>query len=137
MDEVTSMGQLERIDQPFGPRLKVARELAGMSREQLARRIGVETASIEAWEADARAPRANRVMTLSGVLGVTIGWLLEGREDGYMSTGQTPSLEGLRAQIDSVRLALNEAGEVLRNIDESLQTLVEDDASEPPSAPNG
>lgn len=132
MDEVTSMGQLERVAQPFGPRLKVARELAGLTREQLARRIGVETASIAAWESDSRAPRANRVMTLAGLLGVSIGWLLEGREDGYMANGQTPSLEGLRAQVDALRLVLNDAGELLRNIDASLQALAEDEHADPP-----
>ncbi len=84
MDEVTTMRDVKEIPQPFGPRLQVARENAGLSQAELARRVGVMVGSIKAWETNTHKPRANRLQMLAGVLDVSLPWLLEGRENAYM-----------------------------------------------------
>mgnify|MGYP005645810423 CR=1 FL=1 len=56
----------------LGLRLRNAREELGLSSAQLARRIGVEKQSLDAWEAGERPPRANRLVMLSGMLGVSL-----------------------------------------------------------------
>lgn len=66
----------------FGDRLAGAREAAGLTQAQLARRLGVRLTTVEAWEADAAEPRANRVQMLAGMLNVSIRWLLTGEGDG-------------------------------------------------------
>jgi transcriptional regulator with XRE-family HTH domain len=66
----------------FGDRLAGARENAGLDQQDLAVRIGVDIETLIAWEDDIREPRASRVQMLSGILGVTLGWLITGEGDG-------------------------------------------------------
>ena len=53
----------------FGDRLAGARDAAGMTQAQLARRIGVKKATLVGWEEDLSEPRANRLSMLAGVSG--------------------------------------------------------------------
>lgn len=62
----------------FGDRLTHAREAAGLSVAGLARRLGVRRPLVEAWEGDQREPRANQMQMMSGILGVSLRWLLTG-----------------------------------------------------------
>jgi HTH-type transcriptional regulator, cell division transcriptional repressor len=66
----------------FGDRLAGAREAAGLSDEDLARRLGVRLGTLRAWEEDTAEPRANRLQMLAGMLNVSIRWLLTGEGDG-------------------------------------------------------
>ncbi len=66
----------------FGDRLAGAREAAGLSRDDLAEQLGVLPDSLDAWENDLREPRANRLNMLSGLLGVSLRWLLTGVGEG-------------------------------------------------------
>ncbi len=65
----------------FGDRLAAARENAGMSQKDLARKVGVKTSTMRNWEDDIAEPRANRLATLCGILGVSLRWLLTGEGD--------------------------------------------------------
>src|SRR5690606_12530652 len=62
----------------LGGRLSRARDAVGLSAAQLARRIGVQSSTIQAWESDRSQPRANRLSMLAGVLNVSLSWLLHG-----------------------------------------------------------
>jgi transcriptional regulator with XRE-family HTH domain len=66
----------------FGDRMTGAREAAGMSQAELAKRLGVKVKTIRAWENDRSEPRANRLQMLAGMMGVSIMWLLNGEGDG-------------------------------------------------------
>ena len=66
----------------FGDRLAGAREAAGHTQDTLAKQLGVEVTSVDAWENDLRGPRANRLQMLSGMLGVSLVWLLTGEGEG-------------------------------------------------------
>lgn len=66
----------------LGDRLAAAREAAGLSQAKLAGKIGVKVDTLEAWEEDRREPRANRLQMLTGLLGVSLGWLLTGAGEG-------------------------------------------------------
>lgn len=66
----------------FGDRLEAAREAAGLTPEELAQNLGVRDSTIEAWEADAWEPRANRMQMLAGMLNVSLMWLMTGKGDG-------------------------------------------------------
>ena len=109
-----------------GARIRVAREAAHMSVSQLALRLGVEVASLEAWEAGQREPRANRLRTLGGVLGVSLAWLLEGRDDGTIGTPHL-TVQVLRQRIEHARVLLAECTGVLEEIDGSLAALDPED----------
>jgi transcriptional regulator with XRE-family HTH domain len=66
----------------LGGRLRIAREAAGLSVADAAVRLGVLRSSWQAWEADRKEPRANRLTMVAGVLGVSPSWLLSGLGDG-------------------------------------------------------
>lgn len=66
----------------FGDRVTGAREAAGLSQPELAKRLGVKVKTIRAWENDQSEPRANKLGTLAGILGVSMMWLLAGQGQG-------------------------------------------------------
>lgn len=66
----------------FGDRVAGARDQAGMTQDQLARRLGVKLRTVQGWENDALEPRANKLQMLAGMLNVSIVWLLTGEGDG-------------------------------------------------------
>ncbi|MGO4909051.1 multiprotein-bridging factor 1 family protein [Pseudorhodobacter sp. W20_MBD10_FR17] len=66
----------------FGDRLAAAREAASLTPEALARKLGVKLATIQNWENDHSEPRANKLQMLSGLLNVSMRWMLTGEGDG-------------------------------------------------------
>ena len=65
----------------LGDRLVALREQAQLSQADLARKLGVKKSTLVAWEEDRNEPRANRLQMLSGILGVSLKWLLTGEGD--------------------------------------------------------
>lgn len=76
----------------FGDRLAGAREAEGMSQTVLARRLGVKLKTLKGWEEDLSEPRANKLQMLSGVLGVSLIWLLTGEGEGVDEPDAEPVL---------------------------------------------
>lgn len=74
----------------LGGRLDAARTAKGLTRAQLAVSLGVMSKTIKNWETDRSEPRANKLVTLSGVLGVPVTWLATGQEPEY---GEQPDVE--------------------------------------------
>ena len=66
----------------FGDRVAGAREKAGMTQSQLAKRLGVKLKTLKAWEDDQSEPRANKLSMMAGLLNVSLLWLLSGEGDG-------------------------------------------------------
>ena len=85
----------------FGQRLKNARDAMGLSREQMAERIGVKRATIEKWESGKVEPRANRLQTLASMLNVPLLWLLGGSQE--VPDGNAPSREQILQKVISLK----------------------------------
>ena len=66
----------------FGDRVAGAREAAGMTQKQLAKRLGVKLVTLQNWENDMAEPRANRLSMLAGMVNVSMMWLLDGTGEG-------------------------------------------------------
>ncbi|MEO9897462.1 MAG: helix-turn-helix domain-containing protein [Paracoccaceae bacterium] len=66
----------------FGDRLAAAREMSGLSQDELSRRLGVKVSTLRNWENDLAEPRANRFFMLAGLLNVSTSWLLLGESEG-------------------------------------------------------
>lgn len=66
----------------FGDRVAAARDALGMSQSDLSKRLGVKLKTVKGWEDDVAEPRANKLQMLSGVLNVSLMWLLNGEGDG-------------------------------------------------------
>ena len=78
-----------------GYQIVKARETKGLSSLQLAKRVGVEEATLLNWENERSSPRANRLAQVAGILGVPLAWLIAGGEDEDVSEYEydTPDLK--------------------------------------------
>lgn len=118
----------------FGDRMAGARELAGMTQAQLARRLGVKKATIVAWEEDRSDPRANRLQMMSGLLNVSIIWLLTGEGDGPeepLHEGEEPSgLVEVASELRGLRGQLRMATERAARLEKKLRVLMQESGSQ-------
>ena len=78
---------------------------------------------------DERTPRANRLLMLSGILNVSLTWLLEGREDRRMQGGGSESLDEIGSRIEAARALFGEGMALIESAQASLAALAasEDD----------
>ncbi|MAQ37788.1 transcriptional regulator [Thioclava sediminum] len=104
----------------FGDRLAGAREAAGLSQEDLATQLGVRLETLQAWEEDVLEPRANRLQMLSGMLNVTLMWLLTGSGEGL--DGPPEQGEDAKAERALVR-EIREVRSGLEDLDVRLARL--------------
>jgi len=54
----------------LGERISVAREHAGLTLNDLAKALAVQSDTLRGWEVDTAEPRANKLSMMAGVLGV-------------------------------------------------------------------
>lgn len=102
----------------LGDRLTAAREAAGRSVPELADALGVRAATVAGWEADKAEPRAVFLGRLSGMLGVTLVWLLTGQGHGPGSPADRR--EATRAELRELRLLLEQAAQRVDRIEELM-----------------
>ncbi len=101
----TTSGYYSDENATFGDRVAAAREALGMSQIELAKRLGVKDKTIGSWEDDLSEPRANKLHVLSGVLNVSMRWILTGFGDGIEAPG---SGNGLDPEVTSLLTELRE-----------------------------
>lgn len=111
----------------LGDRLARAREAAGMSQSQLARRLGVKLTTLRNWEADRSEPRANRLQMLSGLLNVSFVWLMTGMStgDGAAPEEQLPEgLPDILAELRELRVIQGQIAERTGQLEKRLRALM-------------
>lgn len=112
----------------FGDRIAAARDACQMSQKELAKRLGIALKTLEGWENDLAEPRANKLQTLSGLLNVSIPWLLtgegEGLDAGDPDTGQEVAelLRELRVLRTQVTRTAEQMGVLEKRLKAALQT---------------
>lgn len=73
----------------LGDRVKIAREAAGLSMTELARRLNVSKQVVWAWEnGGIKDPKLIHTLAIRDVLGISIDWLVYGK--GEMREDQNP-----------------------------------------------
>ncbi|MBF9030166.1 helix-turn-helix domain-containing protein [Rhodobacterales bacterium HKCCE3408] len=112
----------------FGDRLAAAREAAGLSQADLARRAGVGLASVKAWENDQSEPRANTLQRVAGILGVSLMWLMAGEGDGIVGAenlgGLPDEVGALLGEMRALRADHARIGEKLGRLEKRLRLAV-------------
>lgn len=112
----------------FGDRLAAAREAAGMSQKDLAKRIGVKHGTLRNWEDDIAEPRANRLSMLSGLLGVSLSWLLSGEGEGVDPPGDEGDIpedvSAILAEIRGLRSESQRLTERLGILEKRLRSAI-------------
>ncbi|WP_170770305.1 helix-turn-helix domain-containing protein [Ruegeria lacuscaerulensis] len=113
----------------FGDRLAGAREAAGMTQSQLARRLGVKKATLADWENDLSEPRANRLSMLAGMVNVSIMWLLTGEGEGMDAPSEAeepmPELVDIVAELRSIRGEMRASAERAAKLEKRLRQMAE------------
>ena len=60
----------------IGQRIAEKRRERGLSQEALGEALGVTRQSISKWEGDGSLPEIDKLITMSRLFGVSVGWLL-------------------------------------------------------------
>ena len=106
----------------FGDRLAAAREACGLDQKAFAQKLGVGLGTIEKWENDLTEPRANRLQMLSGILNVSIPWLLTGEGDGVEPViDAAPEMHELLSEMRTLRSEMLRSAERMGVLEKRLQ----------------
>ncbi|WP_159586414.1 helix-turn-helix domain-containing protein [Chelativorans xinjiangense] len=114
----------------MGGRLSRARDAAGLTVAELARRLGVKTSTIQAWETDRSQPRANRLAMLAGVLNVSLSWLLHGVGTSPADESRSELVQAVAANLKRLRRLHTESARVITQIEEDLTRALSGPAAE-------
>ena len=116
----------------FGDRLAGAREYEGMSQAELSRRLGVKLKTLKAWEEDLSEPRANKLQMLSGVLNVSLVWLLTGEGEGVdepeTEVVLTPEVRDILLEIRGLKSQMTVQVDRLGKLEKALRKKLEEGA---------
>ena len=116
----------------FGDRVAAAREAADMTQAQLARRLGIKKTTVMAWEQDLSEPRANKLSMMSGVLNVSMSWLLTGEGEDLTEPAtqdeQAADYQALLRELRGLREDLRRQTERAGRIEKTLRRLTESQA---------
>ncbi|WP_136439616.1 helix-turn-helix domain-containing protein [Pacificoceanicola onchidii] len=113
----------------FGDRLAAGREAAGMTQQILAKRLGVKLSTLQGWEDDVSEPRANKLSMLSGVLNVSMVWLITGEGEGLSAPEDetiTPEMSDILGEIRAMRVKMKSQADKLGRLEKSLRLLLKE-----------
>lgn len=114
----------------FGDRVSAAREQAGLSQAELARRLGVRQSTLRGWEDDHSEPRANRLSMLAGLLNVSMMWLINGEGEGIGAPEDRQSMpediNDILTEMRSLRTDLLKRAESLGRLEKRLRRALSD-----------
>ncbi len=106
----------------LGGRIEQARTAHRMSLRQVSRLLGVKSSTVANWERDRTEPRSNKLLTLAGILNVSMTWLLIGEpagpeaspDAGLVDQVQRKLQQAIGLQADLTRLLAETADELAR-----------------------
>ena len=106
-------------------RLKAAREARGLTVKQFATRAGVKASTVEAWENGRNEPRGNKLMTLAGLLGVQLAWLLRGGKQGPVRkvSATTLQLRAINRKVERAQSQIASLSALVTDISANLAAL--------------
>jgi len=89
----------------IGQRIAQKRKELGLSQEGLGEQLGVSRQAIYKWESDASLPEIDKLITLSKIFSVSVGWLLGVEEDGpeVLDQGQERLVEDILSRYQAAQ----------------------------------
>lgn len=116
----------------FGDRMAGAREAAGLTQAEFARRLGVKLKTVRAWEEDLAEPRANKLQMLAGLLNVSVMWLLNGEGEGLDGPRDEVALPAdvreMLKEIRQVKTEMSVMADRLGLLEKRLRASLKEDA---------
>lgn len=107
----------------LGGRLSRAREACGMTTAQLARRLGIKTATLQSWESDRSEPRANRLATIAGVLNVSLSWLIFGVGEAPNDDIHSDVVSLVRGHLEQMKILRDKTSAIIDRLETELERL--------------
>lgn len=112
----------------FGDRVAGAREQAGMTQKELAKRLGIRLATLKSWEEDLSEPRANRLSMMAGLLNVSMMWLITGEGEGVDAPGESmpadATIRELMIEMRELRADLLKRAEQVARLEKRLRAAL-------------
>ena len=130
MEDVTQQNEdwFSEDTSTFGDRLAGAREAAGMTQAQLAKRLGVKLTTMQSWEDDLSEPRANRLTMMAGIIGVSFSWLLNGEGEGVeapdMGQDLSDGVDELLLEIRAIKARIYRETERMGIVEKRLRAAI-------------
>ncbi|MCZ0812049.1 MAG: helix-turn-helix domain-containing protein [Pseudomonadota bacterium] len=132
MNDDSTEGWFDPDATTFGDRVAGAREQAGMTQAELAKRLGVKLKTLKGWENDLSEPRANKLSMMAGLLNVSLLWLLSGEGEGPDGPGEDRELSRdvteMLTEIRDIRTHLVQYTDRLGRLEKSLRAKLKDEA---------
>lgn len=118
----------------FGDRLAAARDKAGMTQKELAKRLGVKAGTLRGWEEDLSEPRANKLQMVAGLLNVSLTWLLNGEGAGVAAPDEdgaelSADVTAILTEIRDVRGQMTRLTDRLALLEKRLRKKLQEDLS--------
>lgn len=129
-EETAAQAWFGAAESTFGDRLEGARTAAGLSHGELARRLGVKVSTVRHWEEDTSEPRANKLQMLSGLLNVSLTWLLTAEGDGLDGPVDDPpvgdDLRSILTEMRQLKMEMSRASERVGVLEKRLRKVLKD-----------
>lgn len=107
----------------IGGRLSRARDASGLTVKELAWRLGVKMATINAWESDRSQPGSHRLTILAGLLQVSLSWILHGVGTSPSDSESTVESGVMNNQIDRLKSLHAETGQLIDKLQTDIDRL--------------
>ena len=112
----------------LGGRIAMLREEAGYTTAELSRIIGVKETTFTNWEQDRSEPRINKLVALSGILGVSPAFLMAelGRrkiKHPLTKSALQKKIQNISAEVDHLTELLKDASKSLRKLKSEIKSL--------------
>ncbi len=112
----------------FGDRIAGAREQAGMTQQDLAKRMGIKLKTLKSWEEDLSEPRANKLSMMAGLLNVSLTWLLSGEGNGPDAPGAlVQGATDILSEIRDVRSQVERSSDRLARLETALLAVLQEE----------
>lgn len=126
-NEATTQNWYGEETATFGDRLAAARDVAQLTQKELAQRVGIKVSTLRNWEEDLSEPRANRLSILSGILGVSLRWLLTAEGEGLLAPDENApiasDLSAILTELRAVRAQMKQSTERLALLEKRLRMM--------------
>ena len=132
MTELAELNWYSNAAATFGDRVAAAREAQALTQNALAKKLGISSKTLDAWEHDVSEPRANKLQMLAGVLNVSFPWLLTGEGDGIAD--ETPEscasdFGDLMSEMRVLRTQISQAADRMGVLEKRLKSAMVDKAA--------
>lgn len=123
MSDTTTIFEEEPDLDTFGGRLSRALDVSDLNTRELAWRLGVKTATVQEWETDRSQPGSHRLGKLSGLLNVSLSWLLHGVGTAPAEHPERYETTLICEQLAKLKLLHAQTGQLIGSIEQRLDAV--------------